>query len=238
MENDMKKITFIILLLIIHFSCFAENNLRVFLNDKAYDWYNLPREERAFGVDSKITYKIEIKPITDLKDERPYLLSSVIRQHLEKYYEIQKSDILQYLNSNQNFILYDCQPTVEYNSYRKLKINNEIIGETSFCANNDKLEADGIFSYHIYFIDNDKIYQFWLEYRCSEAEKHRLNELKDIFVYENNKLYWKNEKSRYDFFLLLKKEDKMLPENLLTYQQIYSDICTKLKVNGITVKMY
>ena len=56
-----------------------------------------------------------------------------------------------------------------------------VIGETSFCSSIENLKADAIFTYHIYFIDGEDIYQFYINYICSESEKECLSELTDIF---------------------------------------------------------
>lgn len=89
----MKKLINISFLLLLPVFLSAENNLEKLITDKAYNWYDLPREERAFGVNSKIIYKIDIKNISELKNERPYLLSDVMKTHLEKYKNIKNSDI-------------------------------------------------------------------------------------------------------------------------------------------------
>lgn len=233
----MKKLTYVFMFLIGCFSIFAENNLRELLNNEGiYDWHNLPKTERAFGVDSKIVYKIDKKKISDLKNERPYLLSSVVKHHLEKYNDISKSDILQYLNSKQRFILHDYnQSNIEYNSYKKFKINEYIIGESSFCALSENLQFDAIATYHMYFVNDDGIYQFWMEYRCNESEKKELANLTEVFSYENNNLYWRKQNSRYDFFLLLNKKDKNLPKRLIEFQQKYDDVCSNLKIDGKSI---
>ena len=237
-DKKAKKIFNISLLLLLPVFLSAENNLKELISSKAYDWYNLQREERVYGVDSKIVYKIDVKNISELKDERPYLLSNVIRDHLKKYKDIQKSNIIEYLNSDKQFILYDYQPTIEQKTYKKIKMNNEIVGETSFCVHAENLKVDSIFVYHIYFIDNNEIYQFWMDYRCNKSEKMELAKISNIFSYENNTLYWKNANSRYEFFQLLNHKNKMIPISLLNFQQIFYNICSNLKINGINIMIY
>ena len=140
-DKNIKKIINITLLLLFPIFLSAENNLEEFVTGKAYDWHDLSREKRAYGVDSKIVYKIDVKNISELKDERPYLLSNVIKDHLKKYKDIQKSDITEYLNSDKQFILYDYQPTIEQKTYKKIKINDKIVGETSFCVHSENLKG-------------------------------------------------------------------------------------------------
>ena len=182
MENRMKRKIYLLAILLSTFSLFAENNLRELIGNNAYDWNSLSRNERAFGANSKIVYRIDAKKISDLKNERPYLLSHCIKNHLDKYNDITKSDILMYLNSDSEFILYDYFPQViESKSYRKLRLDNMVIGETSFCSSIENLKADAIFTYHIYFIDGDYIYRFILQCGYSESEKECLSELTDIF---------------------------------------------------------
>ena len=207
MENRMKRKIYLLAILLSTFSLFAENNLRELIGNNAYDWNSLSRNERAFGVDSKIVYRIDAKKINDLKNERPYLLSHCIKNYLDKYNDITKSDILMYLNSESEFILYDYFPqAIEYKSYTKLRLDNMVIGETSFCSSIEELKADAIFTYHIYFIDGEDIYQFYINYICSESEKECLSELTDIFDKKDDVLYWKSKDSRYDLFLLLGKK--------------------------------
>ena len=207
MENRMKRKIYLLAILLSTFSLFAENNLRELIGNNAYDWNSLSRNERAFGVDSKIVYRIDAKKINDLKNERPYLLSHCIKNYLDKYNDITKSDILMYLNSESEFILYDYFPqAIEYKSYTKLRLDNMVIGETSFCSSIEELKADAIFTYHIYFIDGEDIYQFYINYICSESEKECLSELTDIFDKKDDVLYWKSKDSRYDLFLLLEKK--------------------------------
>lgn len=237
-DKNIKKIINITLLLLFPIFLSAENNLEEFVTGKAYDWHDLSREKRAYGVDSKIVYKIDVKNISELKDERPYLLSNVIKDHLKKYKDIQKSDITEYLNSDKQFILYDYQPTIEQKTYKKIKINDKIVGETSFCVHSENLKVDSIFVYHIYFIDNNEIYQFWMNYKCNESEKMELANIKNIFSYENNTLYWKNSNSRYEFFRLLNHNNKMIPTGLLFFQEIYDNICSNLKIDGINIMIY
>lgn len=233
----MKKTGFMILFLFNSFFLPAENNLKELFTENAHDWHSLTKQEKISGADSKIIYNIDIKEIPELKNERPYLLSSVINEHLEKNKEIQESDILKYLASGQKFILYDYQPvSIEAKSYRKLKLNSSSIGETSFCAYTEGLKVDGIFTYHIYFIDDNEIYQVWISYKCNESEKKALGDITDIFLYENNTLYWKNKNSRYDFYRLLSSKDINIPDGLIKLQQIYDDICFNLKINGVNVK--
>ncbi|MCQ2247942.1 MAG: hypothetical protein MJZ50_02935 [Treponema sp.] len=220
--------TFILLLLPVFLS--AENNLETLIKDKACNWYDLPKEERAFGVDSKIVYKIGMKNISELSNERPYLLSDVIKKHLEEYKGIKESDIKKYLNSEKQFILYDYQPTMERKSYKKIEMNNEVVGETSFCIQSENLEVGSVFVYHIYFIDGNYIYQFWMEYRCKETEKLALSKMVDIFSYENDCLYWKDANSRYEFFQLLNQKNKQIPDSLLNYQKLYDNIRSNLKI--------
>lgn len=226
----MKKLINIFLLLLLPVFLSAENNLEKLITDKAYNWYDLPREERAFGVNSKIIYKIDMKNISELKNERHYLLSDVIKTHLEKYKNIKNSDIKKYLNSDKQFILYDYQPTIEQKSYKKIKLNNEIVGETSFCTHSGNSKVGSVFVYHIYFIDENYIYQFWMEYRCNETEKLALSKITDIFSYENDCLYWKDTNSRYEFFKLMNEKNKQIPANLLDYQKLYDGICSNLKI--------
>ncbi len=203
----MKRKIYLLAILLSTFSLFAENNLRELIGNNAYDWNSLSRNERAFGVDSKIVYRIDAKKINDLKNERPYLLSHCIKNYLDKYNDITKSDILMYLNSESEFILYDYFPqAIEYKSYTKLRLDNMVIGETSFCSSIEELKADAIFTYHIYFIDGEDIYQFYINYICSESEKECLSELTDIFDKKDDVLYWKSKDSRYDLFLLLEKK--------------------------------
>ena len=234
----MKRKIYLLAILLSTFSLFAENNLRDLIRNSAYDWNSLPRNERAFGADSKIVYRIDAKKISDLKNERPYLLSHCIKNHLGKYNDITKSDILMYLNSDSEFILYDYFPqAIEYKSYRKLRLDNMVIGETSFCSSIENLKADAIFTYHIYFIDGDDIYQFYINYICSESEKECLSELTDIFDKKDDGLYWKNKASRYGLFLLLEKKDGKIPGYLLDFQELYENICSNLKINGKTVQI-
>ena len=234
----MKRKIYLLAILLSTFSLFAENNLRELIGNNAYDWNSLSRNERAFGVDSKIVYRIDAKKINDLKNERPYLLSHCIKNHLDKYNDITKSGILMYLNSESEFILYDYFPqAIEYKSYRKLRLDNMVIGETSFCSSIENLKADAIFTYHIYFIDGEDIYQFYINYICSESEKECLSELTDIFDKKDDVLYWKRKDSRYDLFLLLEKKDGKIPCYLLDFQELYENICSNLKINGKTVQI-
>lgn len=234
----MKKKIYLLAILLSTFSLFAENNLRELIGNNAYDWNSLSRNERAFGVDSKIVYRIDAKKINDLKNERPYLLSHCIKNHLDKYNDITKSDILMYLNSESEFILYDYFPqAIEYKSYTKLRLDNMVIGETSFCSSIENLKADAIFTYHIYFIDGDDIYQFYINYICSESEKECLSELTDIFDKKDDGLYWKRKDSRYDLFLLLRQKNGKIPSYLLDFQELYENICSNLKINGKTVQI-
>ena len=237
-DKNMKRIINITLLLLLPFFLSAENNLKELLEGNAYNWHDLPGEERAYGVDSKIVYKIDVKNISELKDERPYLLSNVIKNHLAEYKDIQKSDIMEYLNSDKQFILYDYQPTIEQKTYKRIKINNESVGETSFCVNAENLIVGHDFVYHIYFIDNNEIFQFWMYYSLNDSEKMEIAKISNIFSYENNTLYWKNANSRYEFFQLLKHKNKMIPISLLNFQQIYYNICSNLKINGINIMIY
>lgn len=234
----MKKKIYLLAILLSTFSLFAENNLRELIGNNAYDWNSLSRNERAFGVDSKIVYRIDTKKINDLKNERPYLLSHCIKNHLDKYNDITKSDILMYLNSESEFILYDYFPqAIEYKSYTKLRLDNMVIGETSFCSSIENLKADAIFTYHIYFIDGYDIYQFYINYICSESEKECLSELTDIFDKKDDGLYWKRKDSRYDLFLLLRQKNGKIPSYLLDFQELYENICSNLKINGKTVQI-
>lgn len=234
----MKKKIYLLAILLSTFSLFAENNLRELIGNNAYDWNSLSRNERAFGVDSKIVYRIDAKKINDLKNERPYLLSHCIKNHLDKYNDITKSDILMYLNSESEFILYDYFPqAIEYKSYRKLKLDNTVIGETSFCSSIENLKADAIFTYHIYFIDGEDIYQLYINYICSESEKECLSGLTDIFDKKDDGLYWKRKDSRYDLFLLLRQKNGKIPSYLLDFQELYENICSNLKINGKTVQI-
>ena len=226
----MKKLINIFILLLLPVFLSAENNLEKLITGKAYNWYDLPGEERAFGVNSKIIYKIDIKNISELKNERPYLLSDVIKTHLEKYKDIRNSDIKKYLNSDNQFVLYDYQSTIEQKSYKKIKQNNEIVGETSFCIHSENSKVGSVFVYHIYFIDENCIYQFWMEYRCNETEKLALSKITDVFSYENDCLYWKDTNSRYEFFKLMNEKNKQIPANLLDYQKLYDGICSNLKI--------
>lgn len=238
MENRMKRKIYLLAILLSTFSLFAENNLRELIGNNAYDWNSLSRNERAFGVDSKIVYRIDAKKINDLKNERPYLLSHCIKNYLDKYNDITKSDILMYLNSESEFILYDYFPqAIEYKSYTKLRLDNMVIGETSFCSSIEELKADAIFTYHIYFIDGDYIYRFILQCGYSESEKECLSVLDDIFDKKDDGLYWKRKDSRYDLFLLLEKKDGKIPCYLLDFQELYENICSNLKINGKTVQI-
>lgn len=234
----MKRKIYLLAILLSTFSLFAENNLRELIGNNAYDWNSLSRNERAFGVDSKIVYRIDAKKINDLKNERPYLLSHCIKNYLDKYNDITKSDILMYLNSESEFILYDYFPqAIEYKSYTKLRLDNMVIGETSFCSSIEELKADAIFTYHIYFIDGDYIYRFILQCGYSESEKECLSVLDDIFDKKDDGLYWKRKDSRYDLFLLLEKKDGKIPCYLLDFQELYENICSNLKINGKTVQI-
>ena len=178
----MKRKIYLLAILLSTFSLFAENNLRDLIGNNAQDLKTLSKKEPVFGANSKIVYRIDAKKISDLKNERPYLLSHCIKNHLDKYNDITKSDILMSLNSESEFILYDYFPqAIEYKSYTKLRLDNMVIGETSFCSSIENLKADAIFTYHIYFIDGEDIYQFYINYICSESEKECLSELTDIF---------------------------------------------------------
>ena len=234
----MKRKIYLLAILLSTFSLFAENNLRDLIGNNAQDLKTLSKKEPVFGANSKIVYRIDAKKISDLKNERPYLLSHCIKNHLDKYNDITKSDILMYLNSESEFILYDYFPQViESKSYRKLRQDNMVIGETSFCSSIENLKADAIFTYHIYFIDRDDIYQFILQCGYSESEKECLSELTDIFDKKDDGLYWKSKDSRHDLFLLLEKKDGKIPCYLLDFQELYENICSNLKINGKTVQI-
>lgn len=238
MENRMKRKIYLLAILLSTFSLFAENNLRDLIGNNAQDLKTLSKKEPIFGADSKIVYRIDAKKINDLKNERPYLLSHCIKNYLDKYNDITKSDILMYLNSESEFILYDYFPqAIEYKSYRKLRLDNMVIGETSFCSSIEELKADAIFTYHIYFIDGDYIYRFILQCGYSESEKECLSVLDDIFDKKDDVLYWKSKDSRYDLFLLLEKKDGKIPCYLLDFQELYENICSNLKINGKTVQI-
>ena len=143
-----------------------------------------------------------------------------------------------YLNSESEFILYDYFPqAIEYKSYRKLRLDNMVIGETSFCSSIEELKADAIFTYHIYFIDGEDIYRFILQCGYSESKKECLSELTDIFDKKDDVLYWKSKDFRYDLFLLLKKKDGKIPCYLLDFQELYENICSNLKINGKIVQI-
>ena len=234
----MKRKIYLLAILLSTFSLFAENNLRELIGNNAQDLKTLSKKEPVFGVDSKIVYRIDAKKINDLKNERPYLLSHCIKNYLDKYNDITKSDILMYLNSESEFILYDYFPqAIEYKSYTKLRLDNMVIGETSFCSSIEELKADAIFTYHIYFIDGDYIYRFILQCGYSESEKECLSVLDDIFDKKDDGLYWKRKDSRYDLFLLLEKKDGKIPCYLLDFQELYENICSNLKINGKTVQI-
>lgn len=234
----MKRKIYLLAILLSTFSLFAENNLRDLIGNNAQDLKTLSKKEPIFGVDSKIVYRIDAKKINDLKNERPYLLSHCIKNYLDKYNDITKSDILMYLNSESEFILYDYFPqAIEYKSYRKLRLDNMVIGETSFCSSIEELKADAIFTYHIYFIDGDYIYRFILQCGYSESEKECLSVLDDIFDKKDDVLYWKSKDSRHDLFLLLEKKDGKIPCYLLDFQELYENICSNLKINGKTVQI-
>lgn len=234
----MKRKIYLLAILLSTFSLFAENNLRDLIGNNAQDLKTLSKKEPIFGVDSKIVYRIDAKKINDLKNERPYLLSHCIKNHLDKYNDITKSDILMYLNSESEFILYDYFPqAIEYKSYTKLRLDNMVIGETSFCSSIEELKADAIFTYHIYFIDGDYIYRFILQCGYSESEKECLSVLDDIFDKKDDVLYWKSKDSRHDLFLLLEKKDGKIPCYLLDFQELYENICSNLKINGKTVQI-
>lgn len=234
----MKRKIYLLVILLSTFSLFAENNLRDLIGNNAQDLKTLSKKEPIFGADSKIVYRIDAKKINDLKNERPYLLSHCIKNYLDKYNDITKSDILMYLNSESEFILYDYFPqAIEYKSYTKLRLDNMVIGETSFCSSIEELKADAIFTYHIYFIDGDYIYRFILQCGYSESEKECLSELTDIFDKKDDGLYWKRKDSRYDLFLLLEKKDGKIPCYLLDFQELYENICSNLKINGKTVQI-
>ena len=212
---------YLLAILLSTFSLFAENNLRDLIGNNAQDLKTLSKKEPVFGANSKIVYRIDAKKISDLKNERPYLLSHCIKNHLDKYNDITKSDILMYLNSESEFILYDYFPqAIEYKSYTKLRLDNMVIGETSFCSSIEELKADAIFTYHIYFIDGDYIYRFILQCGYSESEKECLSVLDDIFDKKDDGLYWKRKDSRYDLFLLLEKKDGKIPCYLLDFQEL------------------
>lgn len=234
----MKRKIYLLAILLSTFSLFAENNLRDLIGNNAQDLKTLSKKEPIFGADSKIVYRIDAKKINDLKNERPYLLSHCIKNYLDKYNDITKSDILMYLNSESEFILYDYFPqAIEYKSYRKLRLDNMVIGETSFCSSIEELKADAIFTYHIYFIDGDYIYRFILQCGYSESEKECLSVLDDIFDKKDDGLYWKRKDSCYDLFLLLEKKDGKIPCYLLDFQELYENICSNLKINGKTVQI-
>lgn len=234
----MKRKIYLLVILLSTFSLFAENNLRDLIGNNAQDLKTLSKKEPIFGADSKIVYRIDAKKINDLKNERPYLLSHCIKNYLDKYNDITKSDILMYLNSESEFILYDYFPqAIEYKSYTKLRLDNMVIDETSFCSSIEELKADAIFTYHIYFIDGDYIYRFILQCGYSESEKECLSELTDIFDKKDDGLYWKRKDSRYDLFLLLEKKDGKIPCYLLDFQELYENICSNLKINGKTVQI-
>lgn len=234
----MKRKIYLLAILLSTFSLFAENNLRDLIGNNAQDLKTLSKKEPIFGADSKIVYRIDAKKINDLKNERPYLLSHCIKNYLDKYNDITKSDILMYLNSESEFILYDYFPqAIEYKSYTKLRLDNMVIGETSFCSSIEELKADAIFTYHIYFIDGDYIYRFILQCGYSESEKECLSVLDDIFDKKDDVLYWKSKDSRYDLFLLLEKKDGKIPCYLLDFQELYENICSNLKINGKTVQI-
>jgi len=229
---------YLLAILLSTFSLFAENNLRDLIGNNAQDLKTLSKKEPVFGANSKIVYRIDAKKISDLKNERPYLLSHCIKNHLDKYNDITKSDILMYLNSESEFILYDYFPqAIEYKSYTKLRLDNMVIGETSFCSSIEELKADAIFTYHIYFIDGDYIYRFILQCGYSESEKECLSVLDDIFDKKDDGLYWKRKDSRYDLFLLLEKKDGKIPCYLLDFQELYENICSNLKINGKIVQI-
>lgn len=111
-----------------------------------------------------------------------------------------RNDLLELFNSKSEFVIFDCTPRVNiWKSYKRLSVNEIIIGETFFHANALNLEASTIYEYTISLIIDNQIVNIYLSYNIDE-NFYNSNEMYKYFTMRNDIFYWKNDESVIAFY--------------------------------------
>lgn len=228
----MKKYVIFLLLFICILPVSAKNNLQLIASSVACNWNDLPKEERTDRASSKIIYRLTVKRIDDLKNERPYLLSECIRSHIESDGNISKADILAMLKSKEEFILLPFVPMgTERASYQKISIGSKNIGEFVFESSSDGLLVSGSFVYSLSFLDGETLNEFWINTTFPKGSMDALESLPGIFRKEGAMWKWKSRDSLRELFALMQSHDDRLPAALLRLQEAWEKIIHNLEID-------
>ena len=229
----MKKYVIFLLLFICILSVSAKNNLQLIASSVACNWNDLPKEERISRATSKIIYRLTVKKIDDLKNERPYLLSECIRNRIESDGNISEADILAMLKSEEKFVLLPFVPMgTEPASYQKISIGPKNIGEFVFESGSDGLLVSGSFVYSLRFLDGETLNEFWINTTFPKGSMDALESLPGIFRKEGGMWKWKSRDSLRELSALMQSHDDRLPEALLQLQEAWEKIIHNLEVDG------
>lgn len=232
----MKAPVFIILFLMAAQALIAEDNLKQIMPTTVLDYDALSLVQKKNGVSKKHVYKIYTVKLADLSKQRPWLLSESVYEHLEQGKDISLEDIKSMLHSEKNFILKKYLPfSAESSSYKKIRINNEEIGEVFFGSGNDGLLVSGSFVYTLAFVDDDRITEFWINFSLSKEDMDVLSLLPELFNKKGDLWYWNTVNSRKELFYLLERKDKKLPDVFIELQKHWEEILENLEIDGVKV---
>lgn len=114
-------------------------------------------------------------------------------------------------------------------SYKKLRYNEKIIGESYMEFAHDGLLYPRGFSYLANFITNANIYMIVLSY--NDLTDRLPSEIPDIFYKKDGEWYWKNRSKITDFYNLVNNR-KDLPDELVKLDKYWDQLLESLRIKN------
>lgn len=188
------------------------------------------RKDKAAYLNKKYLLKISFKTIDELKVDQ-FDLSEGLVDLLNNNSDVNSKDFLKLLESGNKFNLaFDNPMTIEGKSYKRLTINNNVIGEYFFRANADGLLSSFVYSYAAHVVTKNGIAKIYLIYRDRQQEIPQNNNY--YFEKKGDHYYWKSIDSRKDLYTnMIYGNNDLVPSDLMKLQKYWEEILSSIEVD-------
>jgi hypothetical protein len=150
---------------------------------------------------------------------------------------LSRNDLLDLFTVTPEFVLHKYNQDVDIrNSYKLIRSNGVIIGETFFHANSIKLQAPTVYGYTICLIINDTIFNIYLSFAVNK-DFYTTNNMSIYFDIHDQNYYWKDEDAILVFYECLTSEKyKNLPKQLQLLRESRDVILDTLRINDMEIE--
>jgi uncharacterized protein with PQ loop repeat len=179
----------------------------------------------------RIQLAVDIFDEQALRNKPPTMMSQTVYDLVHNNDYLLRDSLLNLFAEKHEFIIFPCTPRVDIRkSYKSLRSNGIIIGESFFHANAKNLEARGNFGYTTSIVIENKIVNIYLSLFIGE-ENNPLAQLDRYFVTRNNELYWIDDKAQISFYDHLSSDGyNEMPLILQQLREAYDFILSTMEI--------